>query len=101
MSIHSIVTTPRESFYWLTVLVTVALGTAAGDWTVEPTGWTPGTAVLLPAALILAVLAAWRLGAGPVLSSWLARIVGVMVHLGVTGRDEQERQRQDRTPDGQ
>src|SRR4051794_10709856 len=37
LSIHSIVTTPRESFYWLTVLVTFALGTAAGDWTLELT----------------------------------------------------------------
>src|SRR6476469_4892658 len=33
LSIHSIVTTSRESFYWLPVLVTFALGTAAGDWT--------------------------------------------------------------------
>src|SRR5206468_19897 len=39
LSIHSIVTTPRETFYWLTVLVTFALGTAAGDWTLELTGW--------------------------------------------------------------
>src|SRR4051812_4952381 len=35
LSIHTIVTTPRESFYWLTVLVTFALGTAVGDWTLE------------------------------------------------------------------
>ncbi|WP_375502077.1 hypothetical protein [uncultured Jatrophihabitans sp.] len=75
LSIHSIVTTPRESFYWLTVLVTFALGTAAGDWTLELTGWTPGTAVLLPAGLILAVFGAWRLGAGAVLSFWLAYIL--------------------------
>lgn len=75
LSIHSIVTTPREGFYWLTVLVTFALGTAAGDWTLELTGWTPGTAVLLPAGLILTVLAAWRLGAGAVLSFWLAYIL--------------------------
>jgi uncharacterized membrane-anchored protein len=32
LSIHSINTVPRESFYWLTVLVTFALGTATGDW---------------------------------------------------------------------
>src|SRR5947209_11985323 len=37
LSIHTIVTTARESFYWLTVLVTFALGTAAGDWTLELT----------------------------------------------------------------
>ncbi len=75
LSIHSIVTVPREAFYWLTVLVTFALGTAAGDWTLELTGWTPGVSVLLPAGLLLAVLVAWRLGAGPVLSFWLAYIL--------------------------
>jgi uncharacterized membrane-anchored protein len=31
--------------------------------------------VLLPAGLIAAVLVAWRLGAGPVLSFWLAYIL--------------------------
>jgi uncharacterized membrane-anchored protein len=75
LSIHSIVTTSRESWYWLTVLVTFALGTAVGDWTIELTGWSPGTSVLLPLGLILAVLAAWKLGAGPVLSFWLAYIL--------------------------
>jgi hypothetical protein len=34
-----VVSTPREAFYWLTVLVTFALGTAAGDWTLDLTGW--------------------------------------------------------------
>lgn len=75
LSIHTIVTTPRESFYWLTVLVTFALGTAVGDWTLELTGWSPGTSVLLPLGLILAVLAGWKLGAGPVLSFWIAYIL--------------------------
>jgi uncharacterized membrane-anchored protein len=75
LSIHSIITTPRESFYWLTVLVTFALGTAVGDWTVELTGWSPGTSILLPLGLIAAVAGAWKLGAGPVLSFWLAYIL--------------------------
>ncbi|MGI9157781.1 MAG: COG4705 family protein [Marmoricola sp.] len=75
LSIHTIVTTPREGFYWLTVLVTFALGTAVGDWTLELTGWSPGQSVLLPLGLILAVLVAWKLGAGPVLSFWLAYIL--------------------------
>jgi uncharacterized membrane-anchored protein len=75
LSIHTIVTVPREAFYWLTVLVTFALGTAVGDWTLELTGWSPGVSVLLPLGLILAVLAAWKLGAGPVLSFWLAYIL--------------------------
>ena len=75
LSIHTIVTTPREAFYWVTVLVTFALGTAVGDWTLELTGWSPGKSVLLPLALILAVLVAWKLGMGPVLSFWLAYIL--------------------------
>jgi uncharacterized membrane-anchored protein len=75
LSIHSIVTLPREAFYWLAILVTFALGTAAGDWTLELTGWSPGRSVLLPAALIAIVVIGWRLGAGPVLSFWLAYIL--------------------------
>jgi uncharacterized membrane-anchored protein len=75
LSIHTIVTTPRESFYWLAVLVTFALGTATGDWTLDLTGWSAGASVLLPLSLILAVLVAWRVGAGPVLSFWLAYIL--------------------------
>src|SRR6267378_824560 len=31
LSIHSITTTRREAFYWLAILFTFALGTAAGD----------------------------------------------------------------------
>jgi uncharacterized membrane-anchored protein len=75
LSIHTIVTTPREAWYWLTVLVTFALGTAAGDWTLELTGWSPGQSVLLPLGLIVSVMVAWRLGAGPVLCFWLAYIL--------------------------
>jgi uncharacterized membrane-anchored protein len=75
LSIHSITTTPREGWYWLVVLVTFALGTAVGDWTLELTGWSPGASILLPAGLILAVLAAWKIGMGPVLSFWLAYIL--------------------------
>ncbi|GAB2484368.1 COG4705 family protein [Jatrophihabitans fulvus] len=75
LSIHSITTPAREAFYWLTVLVTFALGTAAGDWTLELTGWSPGAAIVLPAGLILLVLAAWWLGAGAVLCFWLAYVL--------------------------
>jgi uncharacterized membrane-anchored protein len=75
LSIHSIVTRPREGFYWLAVLVTFALGTAAGDWTLELTGWSPGASVLLPLALIAIIVACWRMGANPVLAFWLAYIL--------------------------
>jgi uncharacterized membrane-anchored protein len=33
LSVHEITTTRREAFYWMAVLTTFALGTAAGDWT--------------------------------------------------------------------
>jgi uncharacterized membrane-anchored protein len=75
LSIHSINTTQREGWYWLVVLVTFALGTAVGDWTLELTGWSPGVSVLLPAGLLAAVFVAWKLGMGPVLSFWLAYIL--------------------------
>ncbi|WP_459755684.1 COG4705 family protein [Streptomyces sennicomposti] len=75
LSIHSVTTLPRESFYWLAVLVTFALGTATGDWTLELTGWSPGVSVLLPLGLIAAITALWRFGANPVLSFWLAYIL--------------------------
>ena len=75
LSIHSIVTRPRELFYWLAVLVTFALGTAAGDWILKLTGWGPGTSVILPAGLIVSIVIGWRLGANSVLSFWLAYIL--------------------------
>ncbi len=75
LSIHSITTMPREAFYWLAVLVTFALGTAVGDWTLQLTGWGPGISVLLPATLIISVIVGWRLGANAVLSFWLAYIL--------------------------
>ncbi|MEU9443302.1 hypothetical protein AB0D42_20800 [Streptomyces sp. NPDC048304] len=75
LSIHSVTTIPRESFYWVAVLVTFALGTATGDWTLELTGWSPGLSVLLPLGLIAAITALWRFGANPVLSFWLAYIL--------------------------
>jgi uncharacterized membrane-anchored protein len=75
LSIHSIVTTRREAFYWLAVLVTFALGTATGDWTLELTGWGPGKSILLPLALIAIVTGLWRFGADGVLTFWIAYIL--------------------------
>jgi uncharacterized membrane-anchored protein len=75
LSIHRIDSTPREAFYWLTVLLTFALGTALGDWTLELTGWGPGASILLPLALIAIVTLLWRRGADPVLAFWIAYIL--------------------------
>jgi uncharacterized membrane-anchored protein len=38
LSVHSIHTTRREAFYWLTILFTFALGTASGDLVAEKFG---------------------------------------------------------------
>lgn len=39
LSIHSITSTPRELFYWATVMLTFALGTAVGDLTAVVFHW--------------------------------------------------------------
>jgi uncharacterized membrane-anchored protein len=76
LSIHTIYTTRREAFYWLAVLFTFALGTAAGDLTAERLNLGYLVSLLLFAALIAAVAGAhyvFRLDA--VLAFWLAYIL--------------------------
>jgi uncharacterized membrane-anchored protein len=75
LSIHSINTAAREGFYWFAVLVTFALGTATGDWTLELTGWGPGLSILLPLSLIALVTVLWRFGGDAVLCFWIAYIL--------------------------
>ena len=55
LSIHSIRTAKRESFYWLTILFTFALGTAAGDLIAEKVNIGYWKSALLFAGLIAAV----------------------------------------------
>ena len=43
LSIHTIYTTKREAFYWLAILFTFALGTAAGDLIAERSTWATGS----------------------------------------------------------
>jgi uncharacterized membrane-anchored protein len=76
LSIHTIVTTKREAFYWLTVLFTFALGTAAGDLTAERLAVGYWKSALLFAALIGAVFALHRLlGLNAILAFWIAYIL--------------------------
>ncbi len=58
LSIHSITTVKREIFYWLTILFTFALGTAAGDYLAETTEMGYWKAALLFAGMIAAIYAA-------------------------------------------
>ena len=75
LSIHTIVTRRRELFYWLAILFTFALGTAAGDLATEALALGFNVGVLVFGGLIAAITLAWRLGANPVLAFWLAYIL--------------------------
>ena len=75
LSIHSIVTTRRELFYWAAILFTFALGTAAGDLATEALGLGFNVGVVVFMALIAGVTAAYALGANEVLAFWIAYIL--------------------------
>ena len=76
LSIHTIFTTRREGFYWLAILFTFALGTAAGDLSAEKLSLGYGVSILIFGAMIVAVAIghyAFKLNA--VLAFWLAYIL--------------------------
>jgi uncharacterized membrane-anchored protein len=76
LSIHSIVTGRREAFYWLAILFTFALGTAAGDLVAERLSVGFGPSVLLFAGVIAAITVAHlAFGLNAVLAFWAAYIL--------------------------
>ncbi|WP_429025351.1 COG4705 family protein [Bradyrhizobium sp. I1.14.4] len=75
LSIHTIVTTRRELFYWAAILCTFALGTAAGDLATEALGLGFNIGVVVFMALIAGVAAAYAFGADEVLAFWIAYIL--------------------------
>ncbi len=76
LSIHSIVTTRREGFYWLAILFTFALGTAAGDLTAEKAdlGYAFSIAIF-GGAIAVVTIAHYALKLNPILAFWLAYIL--------------------------
>ncbi|MBM7046690.1 MULTISPECIES: hypothetical protein [Rhizobium] len=75
LSIHSIYTARREEFYWLTILLTFALGTAVGDLIAEVFGFGYVMTGLIFAGVIAAIAVAYfgfKLNA--ILGFWLAYI---------------------------
>jgi uncharacterized membrane-anchored protein len=76
LSIHTIVTTRRESFYWLAILFTFALGTAAGDLFAErlSLGFWVSAAIFAGAIAVIAAAHYW-MQLDVVLSFWLAYIL--------------------------
>jgi uncharacterized membrane-anchored protein len=76
LSIHTIVTTRREAFYWLAILFTFALGTAAGDLVAEKFDIGYAVSILIFGAIIGAIaLAHYVLRVNAVLAFWLAYIM--------------------------
>jgi len=76
LSIHSIFTSRRESFYWLAVLFTFTLGTAAGDLLAESLnlGYLLSP-VVFAAAIALVVLAHYAFKLNVVVAFWIAYIL--------------------------
>ena len=75
LSVHTIVTTRRELFYWAAILFTFALGTAAGDLATEALGLGFRVGVLVFGALIAVIAIANRFGLNGVLAFWLAYVL--------------------------
>jgi uncharacterized membrane-anchored protein len=75
LDIHSIVTPRREVFYWLAVIFTFAMGTALGDLFATTFHLGYLAAAFVFTALICVPFAAWRLGANPVLTFWVAYVL--------------------------
>lgn len=75
LSVHTIFTARREGFYWAAILFTFALGTSGGDLMAERLAAGYGLSALFCAAAIGIAYAAFRFGADPVLTFWIAYVV--------------------------
>jgi len=76
LSIHSIVTTRRELYYWAAILFTFALGTSAGDLAAETLDFGYGPSALIFAGAIAAVAAVYYLfKLDAILCFWVAYIL--------------------------
>jgi len=76
LSIHSIHTPRREIFYWIAVIATFALGTAAGDWTAITLKLGFLTSGVLFALLFaIPAIAYWKLGLNGIIAFWFAYIM--------------------------
>jgi uncharacterized membrane-anchored protein len=76
LSIHTIFTTRREAFYWLAILFTFALGTAAGDLLAEGMGVGYLQAGLMYGAMIGVIAVTYFSGRmNGILAFWLAYIL--------------------------
>lgn len=76
LSMHSIVTSRREAFYWLAILTTFATGTAVGDLLAEKLSMGYLTTLLLFVGVIAVVALLWKFTSiNGVLAFWLAYVM--------------------------
>ncbi len=76
LSIHEVTTARREAFYWLAILFTFALGTAAGDLVAETLKLGYANSTLIFAAMIGAVTFVYYVfRANAILAFWIAYIL--------------------------
>jgi uncharacterized membrane-anchored protein len=76
LSINSIDTPKRERYYWLAILFTFALGTAAGDWVAESMNLGYALSAAIFAGIIaLVVVAHYCFKLGAVSAFWVAYIL--------------------------
>ena len=76
LSVHAINTRRRETFYWITVFLTFALGTALGD--LSALAWHLGflgSGILFAVVIALPAVAHLRFGVNATLTFWAAYVV--------------------------
>jgi uncharacterized membrane-anchored protein len=76
LSIHSITTQRREGYYWATVFVTFALGTALGDFTASSMnlGYLD-SGILFAIVILIPALAHRRFGLNGIAAFWMSYVI--------------------------
>ena len=75
LSIHSIDNRRRESYYWLAIFVTFALGTATGDLMAQALSLGYVVSALVVVGVVAVVAVGWRFGLHPVLAFWIIYVL--------------------------
>ena len=76
LSFHSVLTPRREGFYWAAVLLTFALGTAAGDWSATSLGLGYlESGIMFGVLFLLPGLAWWKFGMNAIPAFWISYVL--------------------------
>lgn len=76
LSVHSIYSARREVFYWLTVMTSFTLGTAAGDWTAGTLHLgNLDSGFIFLVLFLLPGLGFWKFGLNPIIAFWFSYVM--------------------------